>query len=382
MKVLHLIYTHGIAGAEKYLKHLLPPLREYNIESHLVLVVPPVYSEKVATYCKEMNALGIPVTVLEYSKKDFFKASKRIALYTKEHGIGYLHSHLVNSDVLAILAKKIYNRSLTLISTKHGYSEYILKQVDDVSKSGRLRLKAMSKAYYYITWLTLKMIPNNFAVSKAMAILYQNLGFTGKEMPFIHHGVNVTGSNEPVMEKNPGPTLLIIGRLEIFKGHICLIKAMPAIVSRFPSCKLIVLGEGGERQNFENLAQSLGVAENVQFMGFHNNPYAFIRQADVVVIPSLFEPFGLVFIEAIALQKAVAAFDVPAGNEILTHGKTALLAPRADHDALAQHIICLLNDKELSSRLGAAGYAHYLNNFTTATMVKNTFNYYNGIKKS
>ncbi len=381
MKVLHLIYTHGIAGAEKYLKHLLPPLKEYGVHSHLILVSPKAYSDKLADYVAEMTVLGIPAQVLEYSKKDFFKAGKKIAAYTKQHDIIFLHSHLVNSDVLAVITKKLFNKKLTLISTKHGYSEDILKQIEDVSNAGQLKTTAMRKPYYYITWLTLKMIPHNFAVSNAMALLYQKLGFTKKAMPFIHHGVNVAANENFEKEEIAGPLLLIIGRLEIFKGHEYLIKAMPEVVKHFPACKLIVLGEGSQRNNFENLAASLNVSGNILFKGFHPNPYTFIKQADVVVIPSLFEPFGLVFIEAIALQKPVAGFNVAAGNEILTDGQTALLATRANYMELAKNIVVLLKNEALRKQIAANAFAHYQANFTTAVMVKNTFNYYKSLTK-
>lgn len=382
MKILHLIYTHGIAGAEKYLKHLLPPLKEYDVECHLILVAPAPFYSKLAPYIAEMETLGISAQVLQYSKKDFFKAAKKIAAYTKQHNINFLHSHLVNSDVLAILTKKLYNKKLTLISTKHGYSEDILRQVEDVNNAGQLKAIAMRKPYYYITWLTLKMIPNNFAVSKAMALLYQKLGFTKTAMPFIHHGVNVAVPEQAVTAQTEGPTLLIIGRLEVFKGHEYLIKAMPEVVKHFPSCKLIVLGEGSQRDNFESLAASLNVNSNIIFKGFSPSPYKFIKQADVVVIPSLFEPFGLVFIEAIALEKPVAGFNVAAGNEILTDGETALLAPRADHQALAANIILLLKNDVLRQQLAVNAFKHYQTGFTTAVMVKNTSNYYKSLVKN
>ena len=380
MKILHLIYTHGIAGAEKYLRHLLPPLKNENTESHLILVCPPGFEKKLQDYCADMRECGIPSTTLVYSKNGFFAAAKKIAAYTKANDISYLHSHLVNSDILAILVKFLYNHKLTLISTKHGYSEYVLKQITDVNNLGSLKLKAKLKPYYYVSWLTLKLIPNNFAVSYAMSVLYKKLGFTRKEMPYILHGVNVdAGEPGTAVGRLAEPQLVIIGRLEAFKGHHYLLQAMPAVIAKYPSSKLLVLGEGSELQNLQQTVQQLNIENNVQFMGFQSNPYPYIQQSDVVIIPSLFEPFGLVFIEALALQKAVVAFEVPAGNEILAHNQTALLVQRSNSEMLAGSIIKLLDDKIFRDNIAKNGFNHYQQNFTTAVMVKNTAEYYAGI---
>lgn len=376
MKVLHLIYTHGVAGAEKYLQHLLPPLHQYNIESHLILVSPKEYTDKLAAYCLNMTEKGIPVTVITGNKSSFIKTAKKIDSYTRQHNITYLHSHLINSDVLAILVKKFYNRNITLISTKHGYNEKILQQVTDVNKLGGLRYRAMCKPYYFISWLTLRFIKHNFAVSKAMAKFFNTMGFTKKVMPFIHHGVTIPVNKDAVEQTAAHPLLLIIGRLEAYKGHEYLFRAMPEVLKHFPLCKLMILGEGSERKNYEALIETLDIKNNVVFMGFSNHPYTYIKAANVVVIPSLFEPFGLVFIEAIALAKPVVAFDVPAGNEILKDGVTGVLVPRADSNRLAQKIIELLNNTNMCNRLGTAAYQHYCGNFTTAVMVKNTAGYY------
>lgn len=380
MKVLHLIYTHGIAGAEKYLKHLLPPLKDKGISSHLVLVCSPGFENKLQEYCDDMCSRGIPSSVKVYSKKNFLSAAKSIAAYTKQHNIEVLHSHLVNSDILAILIRYLYNKKLKIVSTKHGYSEYVLKQIIDVNKLGSLKWKARLKPYYYVTWLTLKLIPHNFAVSRAMAQLYKNLGFTKKAMPYIHHGLNVQApAGETLTNITGSPLLVIAGRLEIFKGHEYIFKAMPAVLKRFPHSKLLVLGEGGEKQYYENLCQTLGITNSVNFLGFQQNPYSYIRAAEVMVIPSLFEPFGLVFIEAIALQKAVVCFDVPAGNEILTNNETALMAARANYEELAANIILLLENDALRNGMAAKAYQLYSTKFITDVMVQKTLEYYQSL---
>ena len=199
-------------------------------------------------------------------------------------------------------------------------------------------------------------------------------------MPYIHHGLNVQApAGETLTNITGSPLLVIAGRLEIFKGHEYIFKAMPAVLKRFPHSKLLVLGEGGEKQYYENLCQTLGITNSVNFLGFQQNPYSYIRAAEVMVIPSLFEPFGLVFIEAIALQKAVVCFDVPAGNEILTNNETALMAARANYEELAANIILLLENDALRNGMAAKAYQLYSTKFITDVMVQKTLEYYQSL---
>ena len=85
---------------------------------------------------------------------------------------------------------------------------------------------------------------------------------------------------------------------------------------------------------------------------------------------------GLVYIEAFALKTAVIAFDTPAGNEIMVNNDTALLVEKADSAALAEKIIFLLNNKEVSHEITTRAYKKYSECFTSGIMVKNMSDWY------
>ena len=382
MKILHLIYTNGIAGAEKYLRHLLPPLKEYGIECHLIIVCAGKSADSLRDYCVESENEGVPTTLFTTTRSGFFYTAFKINKYLKKNGISVVHSHMLNSDVLATIIKVLFNSNLVIISTKHGYKESILKQNPNEENILFLRKEARGKFYYYITRFVLAHSKYNYAVSKVAALLYYNLGLTKEEMPYIHHGVTIkqipkeTGINQYRLSSSQ---LVTVGRLEEVKGHSYLLEAMPIIKKKFPGIRLLIIGEGSEKANMEHAISRLGIAENVTFIGFTNDPYSYISNSDVVVLPSLFETFGLVYIEAFALNTPVVAFSTASSKEIIQNNITGLLAIPKDHTSLAEKVLYLLENPEVSHSITAAAQKKYAEHFSAERMVAETAAFYKKI---
>lgn len=373
MKVVHLIYTGGISGAEKYLMDLLPGLREQGIETHLIVVSPASAAASLADYCGEMRKQGVPLLQLTSSKWGYWGTARRIARYLKEEKIHFLHAHLFNADFLAALVKQFFYRDVYLLSTKHGYSEKTLQEYTGDN------FRIIRDLYYYITKYTLGKIDTNLSISKGISHLYRNLQLTRDFFPVIPHGISINRSrlkeNDPAYRRS-AHQLVIVGRLEEFKGHHYLLEALPELIQSFPDLQLLVLGAGSRMKALKEQAARLGVAAHVEFLGFQPDPYSYIINSDVIVLPSAFEPFGLVFIESFALKVPVVAFDTPAGNEIMTHQETGLLAPRNNSRALAAHIIQLLQDPEERKRIAANAFRRYEEYYNTGRMVKDTASFY------
>jgi glycosyltransferase involved in cell wall biosynthesis len=148
------------------------------------------------------------------------------------------------------------------------------------------------------------------------------------------------------------PLVLGIGRLTREKGFDLLICA--AAEARRPF-RLVLLGEGRGKKNLRDLAGRLGVADRVEFAGFHENPYAWLHNTAVFVLPSRYEGFPNSLLEAMALGVPCVATRCPTGpEEIVTDGVDGLLVPVEDPGALAAAIDRLLGDPELRERLGRA----------------------------
>lgn len=380
MKILHLIYTHAISGAEKYLKYLLPGLKANGFDCDLIVVCPKIKAAVIQEYCDSLNVLGIKTSLIIAERYSIITTAKKINNYLKYNNINILHAHLLNSDLIAAITKSLFFRKLFIISTKHGYQEKVLQQY----QPGKY-YKPPKDLYYYITKYTLSKINKNIAVSKGLSDLYFNIKLAKTPYPYIHHGVKVDAFNKEIYQKEcrkADPQLIIIGRIEYFKGHHFLLEALPLVVKEFAGTKLLILGEGSEKNNCMAQVNALGLQKNVEFLGFKPHPYSYISHSDVVILPSLFEPFGLVYIEAFALQIPVVAFNTPAGNEIIQNNETGLLVPIFDSVALAEKIIYLLGNSAERKRLADNAYIKYQSYFTVNRMVNQTVEWYHTILPS
>lgn len=151
------------------------------------------------------------------------------------------------------------------------------------------------------------------------------------------------------------PVILGAGRLMIQKDYPTLIRAF-AKVREHRLCRLVMLGEiTPHKVELEALAQALGVAQDVQMLGFAENPYAYMSKAAVFVMSSQFEGFGNVLVEAMATGTPVVSTDCESGPaEILGYGQYGKLAPVGDSDNLAaaigETLDCPLDAKTLQAR--------------------------------
>lgn len=150
-------------------------------------------------------------------------------------------------------------------------------------------------------------------------------------------------SGHPWLTNKTGPVLLAAGRLTRQKDFPTLLRAL-AEVRKQREVSLIILGEGGQRPDLEKLAAGLGLAHCVDLPGFADNPYSFMREADLFVLSSIWEGSPNVLTEALALGRPVVSTDCPSGpREILQHGTIAPLVPAGDHVRLARAVLQVLD---------------------------------------
>lgn len=144
--------------------------------------------------------------------------------------------------------------------------------------------------------------------------------------------------NHPWFAKGEPPVVLAVGRLALQKDYPTLLRAFARVQSRRP-VRLLILGEGDQRERLTHLAGQLGILENLSMPGFDPNPYRFMARCGVFVLSSAWEGFAIVIVEALACGAQVVATDCPSGPaEILENGKYGRLVTVGDDVALATAI--------------------------------------------
>jgi glycosyltransferase involved in cell wall biosynthesis len=162
----------------------------------------------------------------------------------------------------------------------------------------------------------------------------------------------------------------VVARLAPQKAIHSALEAMPYLLSKEPSTRLLVVGEGPSRHALEAQCERLGISASVTFLGYVSDVATTYAAMDVLVLPSQHEGFGIVLIEAMAMGVLVVATKVRGIEEVVDDGDTGLLVPYDNSQELATNILLLFGDRELRIRLNAAARSKVERNYTRERMVR------------
>ena len=171
------------------------------------------------------------------------------------------------------------------------------------------------------------------------------------------HNALPESPNEPVPVTFDPPRLLCVGRATEQKGFDTAIAVMPRVLERHPDTQLDIVGDGDALESLKQRARDLGVASRVSFHGWQ--PPEAIEgwhdRATLVLMPSRWEPFGLVALQAAQRARVCIASDVDGLPEVVEDGSTGFLRPPDDPEAWAVTINDLLGDRALVTAIGERG---------------------------
>ena len=172
------------------------------------------------------------------------------------------------------------------------------------------------------------------------------------------------------------PLLLCVARLATEKDHATLLEAFAGVRRAFPNARLWLAGDGALKNEMKRQIEALHLSEAVQMLGFVAEVPVLIAAADALVLPAPREPFGLVFLEAMALQKPVVACRGGAAPEIIVEGETGLLFSPHSPSELQQALEHLMHYPSQAKQMGKAGRERFLSHFTRDLMAQRTLDVY------
>ena len=154
--------------------------------------------------------------------------------------------------------------------------------------------------------------------------------------------------------------VLLIGRLVYEKGFQIALEAMPELIARVPGTRFLVAGSGTHELELKKQAEELGLMDHGTFLGWIGDDvlHSLYRIADVCVVPSIYEPFGLVALEAMASGCPCIVADTGGLREVVPDDAAGLRFRARDPEALADVAIRVLRDEKLGERLVAEGLDH------------------------
>lgn len=346
-RIFFIIPTLSGGGAERVMANLLRNLNLKKIHPSLILF------EKKDEFLTELPLI-IPIFELKTGVYKYifpWLIVLKLTKLLKEEKPDLILSFMWYPNAITLMA-----RFLGKIKTKVIISERISTFIYEGYLINFLRSLVIRYVYPKANFIIL----NSNDIAKNLIDSY---GITKKKISVIYNPIDINlihkKANKSLKyhwyQKNED-IIIAIGRLCEQKGFSYLIKAISILTKKGTGCKLIILGEGKNRQKLHKLIIQLGIEDRVFLLGFQLNPYKYLARAKIFVLSSLYEGLPNVLLEALALGVPVIATRCPTGpEEIITNGINGLLVPPADETALAWAISKLLNDKELRQKFSEQG---------------------------
>lgn len=175
-------------------------------------------------------------------------------------------------------------------------------------------------------------------------------------------------------EAHPGPLIVFTGRLEWEKGVHTLIDAMAFVRRAVPDARLVIAGRGSKHDDLVQQAKRRRLGRSVSFEGWlpEQDLHALVASADVAVVPSIYEPFGMVALEAAAVGTALVVARSGGLAELVQDGATGWTFDAGDDKALAACLVAALTDRTEATRLARAGRRRALSDYGWARIAKST----------
>jgi glycosyltransferase involved in cell wall biosynthesis len=290
----------------------------------------------------------------------------KLANYLRRENVDILHTHLFEPSVIGLLAGTLARTKLR-VETRH-YSDYHTR----INKRWHVRLDQLctrlSHGVIAVSQHTADhMIAEEQAPPEKLHMVLNGIDFARVRLSDAFERSKVR--QEFVDDETP--LLLIAARLHPEKGYEYLFQAMTKLKQRFNGkIKLLVAGAGPLLPHYQEMVRSLGCDDVVTFLGFRKDLPELMAAADLFVLPSVAEAFGLVLAEALYLGTPVVSTQVGGIPEIVEDGMDGVLVPPANEQALADSIADLLNDSARRKQMAGVGRDKVVAKFRFEEMVR------------
>jgi glycosyltransferase involved in cell wall biosynthesis len=364
-----LIKATGIAGAETHLLALLPALRRERVECKVLLLEDP--RKPPDALRDRLRRERIPAVTLPIRWHIDPSLPSRLAAALAGESFDVLHAHLPHGEVYGEIAMR-----------KYPSKPFVISRHNDDRFRRRLPMR-------WVFAPSLRRASRIIAISRALRkFLIEVEGADEDKIEVIPYGLDAEafartahpGRLRREIGAKKDPLVGFVGRLTRQKGVDVLLRAFAQVEKMHPAAGLILAGDGPDRAALEKLSRSLGV-KHALFLGWRNDAADILADVDLLAVPSRWEGFGLVALEAMALGKPVVASRVSALPEVVAHGQTGLLIPPGDACGLAGAISALMSDPRRAAAFGRAGKARAGKEFPVRRMARRTAEVYRELKR-
>ena len=369
MKVVHLVGRGGVGGEKIHILSLVKELSK-NIEVKIIAL-------KEGSFSREARKMGLDIEVVK--SKNFIKGALYLIKMVKNGGYDFIHAHGARANLFAkvcgIFAK------VCVITTVH--NDYKLDYLQNIVKRytcGVINSIALKFMNFYITVsndLRYMLINRNFSADKIYTV-YNGIDFD-VETKVLKKSDTIRKYNIAV--NNDDVLVGILTKLHSVKDVQTFLDAVPEVLKLKKNIKFIIGSDGEPREILKNYAKRLGIASNVLFTGFVDNPYELVNILDINVSTSTSEVFPYSILEGIKLKKAIISVNVDGVCDLINHNENGYLFGAGDYKTLAKYIVDLINDDNKRIEFGSKLYKKAKSEFSIEKMGKTQLDIYYDIKR-
>jgi glycosyltransferase involved in cell wall biosynthesis len=367
VRVLHLLKAIRIAGAERHLLLLLPALRDCGVETNVLLLEDPGQPQNL--FRAHLEDGGSTVRTLPIHGHLDLRLPIALHEVLSQESFDILHAHLPHGEVYGEAALRSFP-SRPFVITRHNDDRFRrwlpFQWVFAASLRRAGRVIAISNSIRRFLIEVEKVSPE-----KIETIPY------GLDADAFAHSAHPGGFRRSSGMQDT-PLVGFIGRLNRQKGVDILLRAFALVELRHPTARLVLAGDGPDRVRLARTAKSLGL-RRVDFLGWRNDAVDILADIDLLVMPSRWEGFGMVALEAMALSKPVVASRVSALPEIIVPGETGRLVEPDRPEELAEAVLSILSDPARAAEMGRAGRRRALSEFPVERMARHTAEVYRAL---
>ncbi len=362
-RIVHISKVTGIAGSEGHLLRLLPGLAERGFEPIMLILEDP--QSPATRFCTILESANVRVERIPIHYHLDFSCITALRSKLKELQPEIVHTHLLHADLYGLKAAEDVNIPVR-VSSRHNNDRFrrnwFVKQINRYSMRSANRVIAISEAVAQFV-RDIEGIPAH----KVQIIRY------GLEAPLLESAMPARQETRRELGYPEDQHVVgFFGRLVYQKGVDVLIEAMKDVMRLHPEAKLLIVGDGPDRPSLTRQAAKSGIGEAVQFAGWVDQANRLMPACDMIIVPSRWEGFGLVTLEAMGWSLPLVASCTSSLPEIIVDGETGLLVSPEDPSALATAISNLLANSDTARAYGRAGYQRLRDRFSVDSMVSST----------
>lgn len=306
--------------------------------------------DELGTLGEQLRAEGFEVDVLGRHPGIDFRCTRRLARLWRRQGVDLVHAHQYTPFFYAAAAR-LGRRRPPLLFTEHG------RWYPDYPRRKRILFNR----------LMLRRRDRVVAVGESVRrALIDNEGIAARRVGVIHNGVDVSAfagcrADRPAVRRELGfghqdVVVIQVARLDHLKDHATAIRTIGRVARRHGGVRLVLVGEGPEREMIEAEIRAQGIEANVRLLGLRGDVARLLGAADLFLLSSVSEGIPVTLIEAMAARLPVVATKVGGVAEIVQAGQTGLLAASGDDAALAEAVLRLVEDAALRRAMGELGH--------------------------